>query len=465
MTFDALPRRVAATALAGLVALSSLAQTGMAQAQAPRGLPIIRDTEIENLLRDYARPLFRVAGVGGSQTNVIIVNDRGFNAFVANGRRMFINAGAILDSRTPNELIGVMAHETGHIAGGHLARLREAVERAQIIAALGMIVGAAGVAAGATMGRGAASGIGEAAPGVLMAGPHVAMRSLLSYQRGEEAAADRAAVNYLNATGQSAKGMVETFRRLQNESMLAARRADPYTISHPIPADRVAIIEPLAKASPHYNAADPPDRVMRHNLARAKLAGFLDRQESITRRFPPGDNSLPARYARAIQMFRFGDRNRASAMADELIRAQPGNPYFHEIKGQILLETGQPAAAIPALRRAVSLAPNAGLIRIMLGHALVATGSPAQLDEAVRELRLALQREPEAADGYRQLAIAYGRKNDRGQADLAAAQAALHDGDLNTARGLARRAQGSLPNGSPGWLRAEDIVNQRPQRN
>jgi predicted Zn-dependent protease len=459
MTFPAFPRRVAATALAGLVAL-----TGLAQAQAPRGLPIIRDTEIENLLRDYARPLFRVAGVGGTQTNVIIVNDRGFNAFVANGRRMFINAGAILDSKTPNELIGVMAHETGHIAGGHLARLREAIERAQVIAALGMIVGAAGVAAGATMGRGA-SGVGQAAPGVLMAGPHIAMRSLLSYQRGEEAAADRAAINYLNATGQSARGMVETFRRLQSQTMFEARRADPYAISHPIPADRVAIIEPLAKASPHYGKADPPALVHRHDLARAKLAGFLERQDAITRRFPPSDNSLPARYARTIQMFRFGDRNRAAGMADDLIRSQPGNPYFHEIRGQILLETGQPAAALPSLRRAVSLAPNAGLIRIMLGHALVASGNPAVLDEAIRELRLALQREPEAADGYRQLAIAYGRKNDRGQADLSAAQASLHEGDLNTARGLARRAQGSLPTGSPGWLRAEDIVNQRPQRN
>jgi predicted Zn-dependent protease len=459
MTFPAFPRRVAATALAGLVAL-----TGLAQAQAPRGLPIIRDTEIENLLRDYARPLFRVAGVGGTQTNVIIVNDRGFNAFVANGRRMFINAGAILDSKTPNELIGVMAHETGHIAGGHLARLREAIERAQVIAALGMIVGAAGVAAGATMGRGA-SGVGQAAPGVLMAGPHIAMRSLLSYQRGEEAAADRAAINYLNATGQSARGMVETFRRLQSQTMFEARRADPYAISHPIPADRVAIIEPLAKASPHYGKADPPALVHRHDLARAKLAGFLERQDAITRRFPPSDNSLPARYARTIQMFRFGDRNRAAGMADDLIRSQPSNPYFHEIRGQILLETGQPAAALPSLRRAVSLAPNAGLIRIMLGHALVASGNPAVLDEAIRELRLALQREPEAADGYRQLAIAYGRKNDRGQADLSAAQASLHEGDLNTARGLARRAQGSLPTGSPGWLRAEDIVNQRPQRN
>lgn len=452
-----LPVRIAAAALAGL-----LAMTGLAGAQG-RGLPIIRDTELENLLRDYARPLFRAAGVGGSQTNVIIVNDRAFNAFVANGRRMFINAGAILDSRTPNELIGVMAHETGHIAGGHLARLREAVERAQIIAAIGMVLGAGAIAAGAAGGR-SASGIADAAPGAIMAGPHIAMRSLLSYQRGEEAAADRAAITYLNATGQSARGMVETFRRLQNQSLFEARRADPYAISHPIPADRIAIIEPLARASPHYGKADPPALVARHALARAKLAGFLERQDAITRRYPPSDTSLPARYARTIQMFRFGDRNRAAAMADDLIRAQPNNPYFHEIKGQILLETGQPRAAIAPLRRAVSLAPNAGLIRIMLGHALVAAGNPADLDAAIRELRLALQREPEAADGYRHLAVAYGRRNDRGQADLAAAHAALHSGDLNTARGLARRAQGSLPAGSPGWVQAEDIVNQRPPR-
>ncbi len=460
MKFRPLRSRLAASALASLVAIS----TGAPARAQQQGLPIVRDTEIENLLRDYARPLFRAAGVGGSQTNVVIINDRGFNAFVANGRRIFVNAGAIMDSRTPNELIGVMAHETGHIAGGHLARLREAVERAQIVAVIGMLVGAGAVAAGAAGGR-AGSSVGEAAPGVLMGGPHIAMRSLLAYQRGEEAAADRAAINYLNATGQSAKGMVETFRRLQDQTMFAARQADPYMISHPIPADRVANIEPLAKASPHYNATDPAERVMRHNLARAKLAGFVERNDAISRRFPPSDTSLPARYARTIQMFRFGDRNRAAALADDLIRAQPNNPYFHEIKGQVLLETGLPSQAIAPLRRAVALAPNSGLIRIMLGHALVATGNNAVLDEAVRELRLALQREPEAADGYRQLAIAYGRKGDRGQADLAAAQTSLYEGDLGAARGLARRAQASLPAGSPGWLRAEDIVAQRRNQN
>jgi len=421
------------TARLAIAALTGLLAVAPARAQMPGGLPIIRDTEIENLLRDYARPLFRVANVGGSQTNVVIVNSRAFNAFVANGRRIFINAGAILDSRSPNELIGVMAHETGHIAGGHLARLREAVERAQVIAAIGMLVGAAGVAAGAASGGARSSGVGEAAPGAITAGAQIGMRSLLSYQRGEEAAADRAAITYLNATGQSAKGMVETFRRLHNESMFIARHVDPYAVSHPMPADRIAIIEPLAKASPHYNRTDPPALDARHQLARAKLAGFLDRSDAIVRRYPPSDTSLPARYARTIQMFRFGDRNRAAAMA--------------------------------ALRRAVALAPNSGLIRIMLGHALVASGNNAVLDEAIRELRLALQNEPEAGDGYRQLAIAYGRKNDRGQADLAAAQAAYHSGDVQTARGLARRAQGSLPTGSPGWLIAEDIFNQRQRRN
>ena len=450
--------RFAAAALAGLLALGTIAP---AQAQSiPPGVPLIRDTEIENLLRDYARPLFRAANVGGTQTNVVIINSRGFNAFVANGRRIFVNAGAIIDSKTPNELIGVIAHETGHIAGGHLVRLREAMERAQIMAVISMLAGVGAVAASAAGGRNV-SGVGEAAPGVLTGGMQVAQRSLLSYQRGEEAAADRSAITYLNATGQSARGMVETFKRMQDQNLFAVRNVDPYTISHPVPQDRVQSIEPLAKASPHYNAADPPALVARHDLARAKLIGFMDRTDAITRRYPPNDNSLPARYARTIQMFRFGDRARAAALADDLIRTQPNNPYFHEIKGQILLETGQPGAAIPSLRRSVALAPNAGLIRIMLGHALVATGNEGVLDEAIRELRLALQREPEAPDGYRQLAIAYGRKNDRGQADLAAAQAALYEGDLSTARGLARRAQGSLPSGSPGWLRAEDIWNQR----
>jgi predicted Zn-dependent protease len=450
--------RFAAAALAGLLALGTV--TPSCAQSIPPGVPMIRDTEIENLLRDYARPLFRAANVGGSQTNVVIINSRGFNAFVANGRRVFINAGAIIDSKTPNELIGVIAHETGHISGGHLVRLREAMERAQIMAVISMLAGVGAVAAGAAGGR-SVSGVGEAAPGVLTGGMQVAQRSLLSYQRGEEAAADRSAITYLNATGQSARGMVETFKRMQDQNLFAVRNVDPYTISHPVPQDRVQSIEPLAKASPHYNAVDPPALVARHDMARAKLIGFMDRTDAITRRYPPTDTSLPARYARTIQMFRFGDRTRAAAMADDLIRTQPNNPYFHEIKGQILLETGQPGAAIPALRRSVALAPNAGLIRIMLGHALVATGNEAVLDEAIRELRLALQREPEAPDGYRQLAIAYGRKNDRGQADLAAAQASLYEGDLATARGLARRAQGSLPSGSPGWLRAEDIWNQR----
>lgn len=450
------PRRLIAATLCAVLALAAPIEA-LAQV---RSLGIIRDTETENLLRDYTRPLFRAAGVQSSDPTVIIINDRSFNAFVANGRRIFINAGAILDSRNPNELIGVIAHETGHIAGGHLARLREAVDRAQIIAVIGMLVGAGAAAAGAVGGR-AGAGAGQAAPGVLAAGPEIAMRGLLSYQRGEEAAADRAAIGYLNATGQSARGMISTFRRLQDENAFVLRNLDPYTVSHPFPADRIASIEPLVRASPHYNAVDPPALVARHDLVRAKLSGFMERSEQITRRYPPTDNSLPARYARTIQMFRFGDRNRAVSMADELIRAQPRNPHFHEIKGQILLETGRPELALEPLRRAIQLAPNPSLIRMMLGHALVTAGDDRMLDEAIRELRRALQREPDSPEGYGHLATAYGRKGDRGQADLAAAQAAFLRGDMGAARSLARRAQASLPQGSPGWLRADDIFNHR----
>lgn len=441
-----------------LTLVAGLAAPAGAQ-QGPR-LPIIRDTETENLLREYMRPLFQVAGVGGSQTNVVIINDRSFNAFVANGRRIFVNAGAIMDSRTPNELIGVLAHETGHIVGGHLARLREAIDRAQVIAAIGMIVGAGAVAAGSSRPGGA----GEAGIGAMAGGMDIARRSLLSYQRGEEAAADRAALTYLDRTGQSARGMIETFRRFQNQQLFSARQADPYLLSHPMPQDRIANLEPLASRSPHWEKRDPPERQLRHDLVRAKLSGFLDRADTVARRYPASDTSLPARYARAIQIYRQGDRARGAALMGELARDNPRNAHFHELHGQFLFESGQARAAVGPLRRAVSLMPSAGLIRVTLGRALVAVDTPQATDEAIRELRQGLQREPESPDGYRQLAVAFNRKNERGQADLAAAEAALLEGDFTTARGLARRAQLSVPNGSPAWLRADEIVSQRPPR-
>jgi predicted Zn-dependent protease len=439
----------------------------MAQAAAAQGggtrISIVRDTEIEQLLREYAAPIFRAAGVNASQTDIVLIQDRTFNAFVANGRRIFMNVGVLMDAETPNEVIGVIAHETGHIAGGHLARLRQEISNAQIFAAIGMLAGAGAVVGAATSGdRVGNAGLGAA--GVFSGGAEMARRSLLAYQRGEEQAADRAAVRFLDATGQSSRGMLRTFERFAESGMFASRAIDPYQISHPLPQERIAQLQTLAKASPHFNALDPPQRVARHALARAKLFGFIDRADGIARRYPPHDVSLPARYARAIAAHKAGRRQEALAGVDALLRTEPANAHFHELRGQILLESGQAQAAIEPLRRAAKAAPTSGLIRGMLGHALLSAGSPALLDEAIRELAYAAQRERELSDPHRHLATAYARKGNVGMAELSAAQAAFIEGDLVSAQTQAARAARRLPAGSPGQLRAEDIVNYRPPR-
>ncbi len=226
-----------------------------------------------------------------------------------------------------------------------------------------------------------------------------------------------------------------------------------------MPPDRVAALEVLAKASPYCDDKDSPALQLRHDLMRAKLSGFLESPGTVTRRYPPNDHGLPARYARAISTYRFGDLRQAVAQIDGLIEAQPNNPYFHELKGQALLEGGHPAEAIAPLRRAVQLAPHPALIQIMLGQALIATNNPKNADEAVPLLRAAINREPEAPDAYAELAMAYGRKGDVAHADLAAAQAAFNRGDMMTAKQLAARAKTRFAVGSPAWVKADDIVN------
>jgi predicted Zn-dependent protease len=432
----------------------------MAHAQSlPPGLPIIRDAEIEQLLREYTQPILRAAGLAQQNIQVTIINDRSFNAFVIDARRIFINAGALMDAKAPNEVIGVLAHETGHIAGGHLSRLRQQLANAQAASILALLLGIGGaVAASRNGGQGNVGGNPTAA----ILGPQETIRrSLLSYQRAQEEQADRAGVKFLAATGQSAKGMYDTFKRLSDEVLFAAHTADPYLQSHPMPADRVAALEILAKASPNWDKKDPPDLQMRHDLMRAKLAGFLDRGDTVARRYPMSDTSLPARYARAIATYRHADLHSAIVQIDALIQTQPNNPYFHELKGQALLEGGKAAEAIAPLHRAIQLAPHPALIQVLLAQALNAVNSPKYADEAVTLLRTALVKEPESVDGYTQLAMAYGRKGNLAEADLASAQAAFMRGDAPTARQLAARAKTRFPVGSPGWVKADDIVSYK----
>lgn len=448
------------TALATAVALA-FAPMSSALAEQEKGPPTIRDTEAEQLLREYTRPILRVAGLEKQNIQVVIINDPSFNAFVADGHRIFVNYGAIMQSETPNQLIGVLAHETGHLAGGHLAKMREQLEQAQTQMIIAMLLGAGAMVAGARSGN-SNSGLANAGAAAVAGPGEMIRRSLISYQRQQEENADRAGVKFLTATGQSPKGMYDTFKRFSNDSLFAAHGADPYLQSHPMPVERVAALEEFAHTSPYWDKKDDPALQMRHDMVRAKISAFMERQDTVYRRYPMSNDSLPARYAHAITTYLHGDLRSALTQIDGLIQLQPNNPYFYELRGQALLEGGKPAEAIAPLRKAVALANNAPLIEMLLGQALVATENKAYSEEAIRILRAAVARETEAPMGYSQLAMAYGRKGDYAEADLASAQAAYLRGDNKTARELAARAKTRFAVGTPGWVRADDIVAAKP---
>ncbi|MBI3700638.1 MAG: M48 family metallopeptidase [Afipia sp.] len=452
-----LARHAVGLATSAAIALSPLPAAAQ---KANNGPPILRDAETEQLLREYARPILRVAGLERQNVQVVIINDSAFNAFVADGRRIFVNYGALRDSETPNQIIGVLAHETGHMAGGHLAKLREEVSRAQTQMIVALLLGVGAAVAGAR------AGVGGNAGAAAVAAPQSAiMRSMLSYQRAQEENADKAGVKFLNATGQSAKGMYDTFKRFEQQSLYSSAGADPYYQSHPMPAERVRALEELAKSSPYWDKKDDPALQLRHDMMRAKISGFMERADTVYRRYPLTNDSLPARYARAIAAYRHGDLRNALAQIDALIKVQPNNPYFYELKGQALLEGAKPVEAIAPLRKAVQLSNNAPLIEMLLGQALVASDNQAYANDAISILKAALSREPEAALGYTQLAMAYGKKGDLAEADLASAQAAYLRGDQKTAREIASRAKTRFAIGTPGWVKADDIVNTKPIKN
>jgi predicted Zn-dependent protease len=449
----------------GVVAVTFTLALSFAPARAD--VSIIRDAETEQLLRDYVTPIFHAAGINTGAARIILVGDKSFNAFVADGQKIFINVGALMDAKTPNEIIGVLAHESGHIAGGHLARGRQELAKAQIMSVAGMLASAAGAVATGVAARRGTGPLGTDSAGMagIMYGPQeLIRRSLLAYQRTEEQAADRAAVRFLDATHQSSRGLLTTLERFSNDALFQSSQLDPYLQSHPLPAERISNLQQLAKASPYYEIQDSPAQQARHDLMRAKLTGFLGEMAEIARRYPARDVSLPARYARAISAYRFGRLQESLTQIDGLVAAEPANPYFWELKGQVLLESGRAAEAIAPLRKATAMAPGAVPIKVLYGHALVATDSPANTAEAIGVLANATQRDQDSAEAFQYLSMAYHRKGETPKAQLAAAQGLFVSGQYVEARTQASRAQAQFKEGSPGWLKADDILNYRPPK-
>jgi len=256
--------------------------------------------------------------------------------------------------------------------------------------------------------------------------------------------------------------MYDTFKRLADQLLFASRMVDPYVQSHPMPAERIVALQEVARTNPYWDKKDPPELQLRHDLVRAKLFGYLDRPDTLLRRYPLSNSSLAARYARAVSLYRHADLRTALTQIDGLIQSQPNNPYFYELKGQALVDSGRAHEAIAPLRHAISLAPDPTLIHVLLGQALIGANDPALVDEAITNLRKALTSDQEIPDAYDHLVMAYGRKGAIADADLASAQAAFNRGQLPTARQLASRAKGRFPVGSPGWVKADDIASYKP---
>jgi predicted Zn-dependent protease len=408
----------------------------------------IRDTELENIIRGYATPIFTAAGLDPSVVRIYLVNDRQINAFVAGGQNLFINTGLLMQSEDAGQVVGVIAHEAGHIAGGHLVRVHDALARGTAESILAMVLGAAAMVAGAPQ-------VGAA---VMSGGQNVALRNFLQYTRTQEGSADAAAMRYLDATQQSARGLLSFFQLLSGQEMLVSAGQDPYLRTHPLTQDRIEALSTFVAQSPHSNAPVKPEFQQQHRRMLAKLHAFLDDPSLTRRRYPSGDQSLEARYAEAIVQHRTAHLDNALVVVDGLIAEYPADPYFQELKGQILFESGRPKEALQPYRRAVEMLPEAPLLRVDLARVEMATNDRQLLEPAIANLRASLTREPNRPFVWRQLAIALGRNGQIGDSSLALAEEAMLLDKMPEARFHAGKAVQELPRGTPGWLQAQDIL-------
>jgi len=422
---------------------------GVAQAIAPaHGQALIRDAEIEHISRAWATPLFKAAGLNSADVGIHLINDPIINAFVAGGQKVFLNTGLILAATSGNQIMGVIAHETGHLAGGHLARTHEALRNANVQTIMAFLLGAAAVAGGVP---------GDAGAAVVLGGQQIAERGFLEYSRAQESAADQAALELITSIGQPPIGLVEFLQIIARQDGLLQARGDPYTRSHPLFPDRIAALS--ARIAEANTGPMQPPLVSDADFDRlqAKLAGFLEPTDRVFERFPPSDTSVPALYARAVALHRSGRLDDALGQIAMLLERAPDDPYFHELLGQVLMERGRVAESLAPYARAVELAPDQPLLHLGLASAMIATETVEMMANAIRHLAIVTTIEPDNVSAWRQLAIAHGRSGNLGQSALASAEQYLAMGMAEDTLRFTGQALGRLAEGSPNWFRAQDI--------
>ncbi|MDB5406994.1 MAG: peptidase [Rhodospirillales bacterium] len=427
--------------------LLSLAVPRLAFAQSGGDqISFIRDAEIESNIRQWVTPIFKAAGLDPDAIRIYLVNDPRLNAFVAGGQNLFLHTGLLLRSQSPNQVIGVVAHETGHIAGGHLARAQEAMKNATIEMMIAMVLG----------GAAAAMAHGNGLGGAIAGGVGVGQRSYLQYSIEQEAKADQAALGFLDASHQSAKGLLEFFRIIQGEEFLSAARQDPYLQTHPLTDQRVDYVAQHVAHSPYSDVPDKPEFIEQHKRMVAKLTGFLNPAQGLAK-YKESDPSPAARYARAIAYYRQPNIAKALPVIEGLVRDEPKNPYFREFQGQILFENGKIAEALAPYEEAVRLQPDSVLLRVSLAQVQVESESPELTKRAIANLNDAVRREPDNGAAWHFLAVAYGRGDDLGMSALALAEEGMANGDRKLALQQATRALQLLKAGTPARLRALDL--------
>lgn len=437
-------RRIAFHAAAALFVASFAPGKAVAQR-----VSFIQDAEIESALRAFVTPVFEAAHLDPQAVKIYLVNDKTLNAFVAGGQKVFVNTGLLMRSDDATQVIGVIAHETGHIAHGDLSKIHQAISNSSAQGIVAFVLGAA-----AAIGTGRPD-VGQA---IIAGGAQLGTRSFLQYSRDQEAAADQAAVRFLDAAGMSARGLTEFLAILGDQELLSSKRQDPYVRTHPVSRERIDLLASQVARSPHANTPLPSEFVMMHSRMVAKLRGFLDPPQQTLRTYDEADRSVAARYARAVAYYRQPDLAKALPLIDGLIAEHPSDPYFYELKGQVLFENGRAKEAYEPYETASRLAPGEPLIRLGLARVQLALDDPALLDAAIANLRAAVQANPEDAFLWRQLAIAYGRNGDIGMSSLAMAEEGLLTGDHSAATFHATRASEQLTRGSAGWLKAQDVL-------
>jgi predicted Zn-dependent protease len=414
------------------------------------GATLLRDTEIEGDIRAMMTPVWKVAGLDPDAVHVYLVSDDSINSFVAGGQNIFMNSGLVLRAKTPNQLIGVLSHETGHIAGGHLYKGEEAMHNASIEEILAMVAGVAATVAGRGSGGGAA----------MLGAAGVGQRAFLQFSVTQEATADHAALNFLDATHQSARGLLQFFEVLQSEELLTGIHEDPYLMDHPLTQERIDYVRDHVERSPYSNVPDPPAYVAMLDRVKAKLAAFTQPPATTLAKYSEQDRSVLARYARAIAHYRIPDLDKALPEVDGLIRDYPSDPYFRELKGQMLFENGHIKEAVQPYEQAVRLDPAAPLLRIGLAQVYVEDNNPAENKRAIAYLSDALRTEDKEVDAWHLLATAYGRDNQMGMAALSLAEEGLAADNKKDAVQEAGRAERLLPKNSAAHARAQEIRSE-----